>query len=529
MTSATPLGCYFLKEKFLLRGSRRRCGAALLVVLLFVGLAVTYGYAALRTQGVAQAVIRNGLVQAGARQAALTGAMVALKRMHTGSWQGVESTFSAMLDPNSEFVATYTTGDPNLSPDDPRYREYPYRVTVEVVGRSRDPARPQCSAQARLQMVVRLVPRAVAPAPPGWSDLIGFTMCQWRAGACQLQIPFRIAGPVRLRDRLNLANSIAWSSSARWDYCDGLRLLQVWGIGDFRPFVGPVILPYGRQESGVVSLLQIALGVSTTDASSAAAFSWVAVPELVQYRLYQNGKVYSNDILLLNLLAAASLVPNAATNPLGIRVRRGDLSLLGDVLVQGTLLLPGAKSSLFVLGSNNQLQSPPVPDYPEAWHPKEVRVRLPAGIVEESIQVESGGFLGGKGLLLVQKDFVIRKSSQELPSLDWLGNVAAQNISLEPREEWIQTDKWWNQVYTQFRSQSGLGDPNFPRWLQNGYNLRYSPGINIQPLEEGTRPHWCNLTEGLFVPHPEDATPLEAGAPGLRWEVLYLRWLDPPY
>jgi hypothetical protein len=31
------------------------------------------------------------------------------------------------------------------------------------------------------------------------------------------------------------------------------------------------------------------------------------------------------------------------------------------------------------------------------------------------------------------------------------------------------------------------------------------------------------------VPHPEDATPLEAGAPGLRWEVLYLRWLDPPY
>jgi hypothetical protein len=257
-------------------------------------------------------------------------------------------------------------------------------------------------------------------------------------------------------------------------------------------------------------------------------FRGLPCPSSFSIGLYQNGKVYSNDILLLNLLAAASLVPNAATNPLGIRVRRGDLSLLGDVLVQGTLLLPGAKSSLFVLGSNNQLQSPPVPDYPEAWHPKEVRVRLPAGIVEESIQVESGGFLGGKGLLLVQKDFVIRKSSQELPSLDWLGNVAAQNISLEPREEWIQTDKWWNQVYTQFRSQSGLGDPNFPRWLQNGYNLRYSPGINIQPLEEGTRPHWCNLTEGLFVPHPEDATPLEAGAPGLRWEVLYLRWLDPP-
>jgi len=530
MRSATPSRCYFLKAKFPLRGSSRsRDGAALLVVLLFVGLAVTYGYAALRTQGVSQAVVRNGLVQAGARQAALTGAIMALKRMHTGSWQGVDSTFSARVDQNSEFMATYTTGDGELFPDDPRYKEYPYRVTVEVLGRCQDPARPQCSATARLRMVVRLVPRAVAPAPTGWSDLTGFTLCQWRAGTCEMQIPFRVTGPVRLRERLDLANSIAWSSSARWDYCQGLRHLQLWGMGDFRPFSGPVMLPYGRQASGTISLLQIALGVSTMDATSAAVFSWITVPELVQYRLYRNGKLYSSDALLLDSLGAATLSPNPMANPLGIRVREGDLQLLGDVRIEGTLLLRGGKSSLKMSGMNNQLESLPVPDYPEALHAKEIRVRLPAAIVEESIRVEPGGFLGGKGLLLAQKEFSVQKSSQEVASLDWLGNIAAETIRIHPREEWIQSDKWWNQVYTQYQGQISWGDPNFPRWLQNRCGLHYQPGITIRPLQDGTRSHWTNLADGIFIPHPDDVTPLEAGSPGLRWEILSLRWLDPQY
>jgi hypothetical protein len=504
-----------------------RSGAALLVVLLLTGLAMAYAYTALRVQAITGAITRNSSLQAAARQAALSGAFLALQYMSTGSWQGVESTFSRPIDDQSSFVAVFRTGDVDLEPADPRYGEYPYRVTVEVVGQARDLVHNDLVSTARLRLVVRLVPRAVSSNPSGWSDLTSYILCQWRAGTCSLQIPFRAVGPIRLRDQLNLGNSIAWSTNARWDYCQGLRFLQLFGLGDYRPFTGPVLLPYSRQASGTISLLQVALGIDTVDSPTTAIYSWRACPAEFAYRLYPGGQVYWADSLSVDQLSNTTIAPDPLRNPLGVRIRQGNLELQANTQIIGSLLFRGGKSKLGVTGPGNRLESPMIPGYQEPIHPREVRVRLPAAVVEESITVESGGELSGKGLLLVEKDILLRQTTQAAPQLTWSGTLAATNFQIEPRREWVQSETWWNQAYMAFRAQSALGDPNFPRWLQNQRGLTYVPRIRIEALQDGVVTQWFDGSTPLFLPHSGDASPLEAGNPGLRWEVLRMVWLDP--
>ncbi len=500
-----------------------RAGAALLVVLLFTGLAVAYAYAALRTTAVQQAIIRNLSVQYRTRQAAISGIFLALKQMHHSWWEGVDTSFTAAVEDESSFTAVFRAGDPELGPSHPRWEEYPFRVTVEVRGESTDVNSAAVRARSQLRMVVRLVPRQVSSPPTGWSDVVSFTLCQWRSGTCRIQTPCRIAGPVRIRDKLDLANSIEWSSEARWDYLFGLQLLRWVGVGDFRPFNSVVYLPYGRQDSGTVSLLTIALGVMAVDSPAAAVYSWVQLPEVTSYRLYPGGKEYAQIPLHTLSLESIELRPDPLTNPLGLFLCHRDLTFRGNVQIVGHLLLRGNKSALRVVGPQNALMAPALPPYAETPEAGELRVRLPALVAEESLILTEYGELGGKGLLLIQKDLNIAKSSQEFPKMTWEGAIVATNFRIEPRTEWERSDKWWNATYSEFKSQRWWGDGIFPRWLEDTAGLQFQPKVTIVPSPDRTSYHWFPLNEPLFVPHLADSTSLEPGKAGLRWEVLALR------
>lgn len=503
-----------------------RSGAVLVLVLVLTSLAVTYAYTALRMQGVHQAVTCNLVLSYQARQAAISGTFLALKHMHHSWWGGADTSFSQPVDEQSVFTAVFRTGDARLSPASSRWAEYPFRLTVEVRGQSVDSSRPGVVATAGMRMVTRLVPRQVSPAPSGWGELTSFTLCQWRAGTCLLQTPCRFEGLVRIRDRLDLANAIAWSAAARWDYLQGLRLLRQ-SVGDFRPFNSAVYLPYARQDSGTISLLMTALGVLPVDSSVASAFSWVTLPRSFGYTLYPGSRVYTGLALGEESLKQSELGADPLTNPLAIFVRERDLELGGDVRLVGTLFLRGGKSSLKVVGLQNLVSPPIVPPYGEPVQSSELRVRLPAVVTEESLVVHSGGELSGTGIILVQKDFVIRTAPQDPPKFAWVGGVAATNFRVEPRAEWDMPEKWWDATYTTYRNQAVSGDRNFARWLENNAGLKYRPRIVVTPANDRAQFQWFMPPGPLFVPHPADTTPLEPGRAGLRWEVLAASALPP--
>lgn len=508
--------------------SAHRQGAAVLVVFLLTGLAVAYAYAALRIQTIQHAIIRNVLLESTARQGAVTGLFLALKQMHHSWWTGVDTTYSATINEGVQVTASYLQGDPNLTSTDPRWQEYPYRIRIEVTAQATSPSSAAVRCQKRLGMVVRLVPRQVNPTPAGWSELISHTLCQWRAGICQLQTPFRVEGPVRLREKLDIANTIDWSTSARWDWCWSLRSLYWQGQGDFRPFMDTVYLPFSRQQSGTVALLTQAIGVTAIDTGVSAVYSWASVPRTFRYSLFPKGKVYDIPLDERDALQSSQILPDPMTNPLGIFLRVGGLELLGEVRLEGTILLAESQGSLRVKGPNNQLVAPVLPPYPEIPSADEVRVRLPAVIAQHSVVVESDGQLSGSGLILAQNDFTIAKASQDSPIFSWQGNVAATNFRIAPRTQWELPDKVWTQLYTSFRMQSGLGDQIFSRWLEANAGLKFRPKILIRPLADGSSHHWLTSGQSVFVPHPNDTTPMETGNAGLRWEVIRVRAVPSP-
>lgn len=506
----------------------KRSGVALLVVLLLTGLAATYAYAALRIQTIQYAIVRNCLLEAAARQAAVTGLFLALKQMHHSWWPGVDATYSAAIDEGTEVTASYLCGDPLLTSTDPRFAEYPYRVRIELTAQAQMPETPGLRSVKRLAMVVRLVPRQVGPPPTGWSDLTAYTVCQWQAGTCRLQTPFRAEGPVRFREKLELADLIDWSTAARWDWCWGLRLLVWQGQGDFRPFRDTVYLPFSRQASGTLSLLTQALGVVVVDTGVSATYSWVTLPLAFRYRLFAGGKLYEIPASSADSFQATSILPNPVVNPLGILLQTASTELLGDVRIEGTVLLAGGNSVLRIRGVNNRLAAPVFPPYPASVSGEELRVRLPAVVAEKTVVIDSGGQLSGVGLILAAKEFTVAKAGQDAPSLIWEGNIAAVDFRIDPRTEWELPEKTWTQLHSAFRIQSAWGDPIFPRWLEDNAGLRFRPNIVIRPLSDGVATHWLASDQALFIPHPADTTPLESGLAGLKWEVIRLQSLSVP-
>ena len=173
---------------------------ALLVVMLLISMTLGLSYAAVRSQHTAFQIQRNSDRRLLARQAAASGLTMALKKMHTADWAGVDTTLTGSLGTYEGYQVTYRTGDPSLASGDADYEDIPYRVTLLSTGLAADPDNPKHIARHQIRAVVRLVPRALGGEPNGWEKMTSYTVYQWDDGGGDfiVDVPIRVEGPVRI-------------------------------------------------------------------------------------------------------------------------------------------------------------------------------------------------------------------------------------------------------------------------------------------------------------------------------------------
>ncbi len=494
----------------------RRRGVAVLVVMLLLSITLALSYASVRSQYTGLLIHQNAQRRGSARHAAMVGMTMAIKSMHQESWVGVDNAISGTLSENEGYTATFTTGDPSLSEGDPDYDDYPYRVTVVSTGYVIDSDNPARTSQYQIQAVLQLIPRALSDEPDGFEDLSNYSLCQSRSGHAYVNTPVRIAGAVRLRDRLHLGDHLDWSSAARWRYFDDLREAAEAGEPDYRPFNGPVTYPYSSQSSTTRSLLSGALGVEERDGSSSTEFAWPDDDLSQPYRLYPGGKEYSPQVVSV-ILDEVTLEPDPLDNPLGIFVRSGWLLIGHDVSIRGTLVTTGYfYSSVFIGGSDVELlphDLPPVEGEDRA-------VRLPGIVSGDDLYLYGSADLTATGLLLAADDFEIYREDQDDIALSLSGTAVCKDIELWERTDWDHSEWWWDARWEEFDEQLGESDSidDFPEWLEIHYGLKREPQIVIEAEAEPPRYHWYNPENPLFAVHPDDD--------GLRWNLI--RWNENP-
>lgn len=505
-------------ERYLPPGADRRRGVAVLLVLLMLAMVMGLSYAVVQSQFGAVRIQRNAARRELARQAALTGLTLGLKKMHTNQWAGVDTTLSGSLGDYEGFQVTFTTGDPQLAPGDPDYRELPFRVTLLATGYAADPDNPVAVSTHQVQAVVRLVPRALAIEPNQWQTAVGYTIYQWGYGRFEVNVPCRIEGPLRVQTSMNISRGYPWPSGVRWSYLADLNRMRSAGYPDWRPFDGPVRLSYWHQElsePGSINALNVRLGVSTEDFGPWPA-GWTFPGALSGYRLYPGGKQYF-AVSLPGTLENLTLDADPATNPLGLYYRGDEIHVRSNVMIRGTVLIRGASGGrVHVEGRNVRFESVNLPALAGEGQP----VRLPVAVVEDDFRCEPDSQAAIEGMLLIWDELEIKADEQDHMDFTLSGHVAAKEILLRRRDQWGEDQKWWENRHEDFEDQQD--EPNgiawFPEYLRLRDGLDPAPRLKIELDATAARYHWQNPNEPIYVPHADDD--------GLRWELV--SWTDSP-
>lgn len=481
---------------------------ALLIVLLLLSVTLGLSYAAMRSLGTIGMIQRNSDRQAGARQAAITGLTMALKRMHRSDWAGVDTSLAGSLNATDSFRVTYTTGDPRLLSTD---ADQPYRVTLLSTGYSTDPQQTSNAASYQVRAVVRLTPRQLADEPSQWPTMMNYTVYQWRSGDFQCDLPFRVEGPMRIQAMLLPGWNYAWWSDPREQYFKDLNAMRLAGLGDYRPFTGPIKLSDSSQVWGVLTLLNSYLGVSTSNAwdetVSGMDFPWT----MSTYRLYPGGKAYTIP-QLPSTIQNATYGPDPAANPAGLFFRSGSLTIGADTTITGTVFTAGGSGGVItVQGNQVRLNAVNLPALQGSTDP----VQLPVAVVGSGFRVSSGTVLNISGLVVAQYDFTVAQDGQTGITLSHSGKLVAEDVYVNGRTDWAsKSSLWWSACYLAWRAQkdSTFGSKYFPQWLQKNTSLIPAPRLVIKPDTASIRYHWHNPENTIYVANPADG--------GLRWDLL---------
>lgn len=493
---------------------------SLVVVLVVLSVSMALACAVLRTQGATVQLARNTDRQDAARRAALSGLSAAIRRMHVqNEWTGVGTTWSGSLSPTQSFSVTYAAGDTSLASTDPAYAEYPYRVTLTATGYAQDPTYSAAVATYAIRAVVRLVPKKLADPPTGWSALAPYTVYQWLpAGSVpgstfEVEVPCQLGGGVRIRNDLSLCVDYPEDTDARDRLLKDLNSMRAAGLGDHRPLTGTIYLPSGSSSS-VRNLLTQKLGLTITDTSSTDAVSWSHPGAAATYRLYAGGPVYTVPTIAA-ALQNVTLQPDQVTNPAGIFYYPGRLYLNGNVTVRGTLITSTTEGDVFIDGTNVQVQPADLQPLDGMTTP----VQLPVMLLSDDLRVFSGSRGSVQGLVAVWDEVEFFQGPQTSTVFTIEGRLLGKQFFVRGRDEWDQSDLWWQVAYDSFLWSAGQGGtPYFPVWLQSFAGLLYTPRIRVQPPAGTPTYHWNSLANPIYVPADGD--------PGLRWDVV--SWKETP-
>ena len=486
-------------------------GVAVIMVLMLLAMTMGLTYAMVRTQNTAVRIERNADLRRQARQAAMSGLLVGLKKMHTSSWLGVNTTLSGSLSSTQTYSVTFSTGDPTLTSSDSDWTDYPWRVTLLATGKAVDTSNSTRSASHTARAVARLVPRKLATEPSNWSEFTNYTLFQYYPGTFHFNVPFRATGKTRCSWIMTLGYSYDWDENVRDRYLSDLNLWRVASGNDYRPFNGTVYLPYFYQWFGALDQLA-SMGV-TTSSLGMATYSAATIPSSDTYRLYPGGKYYSVETLPQEC-RNVRYTPNPSSNPLGIFARSGNVYLYNNVTIQGTMLVRNS-GDVYVAGSNVTLTPYSMPALSSNLSRS---IQLPVLLGGDDLYIQPGAAGKLQGMAAVAGDFQINEDEQSGINLEMLLRVAAQNFYIYGRSNFNLTHAQWNAYYNAFTDQYSTGIKYFPAWLAQHTSLNPVPRLVITPDPESPYYHWNNLQTGIYVAGASDG--------GLRWEIV--SWTDAP-
>ena len=487
---------------------RQRRGMALLMVLLLLSLTLGLSYAAMRSQSTVGMIQRNSDRGASARQAAITGLTMALKKMHRNDWAGVDTSLSGTLSGTESYLVTYTTGDSRLSAGDP---DQPYRATLLSTGYALDSEQPQCIATYRVRAVVKLIPRKLADEPADWSGMLAYTVYQWTAGSFTMMVPSRIEGPVCIQSALDLRSGYPWTTDVYKHYQEGLNGMRLAGQPDYRPFNGPLAINLSAQSGETKDVVQQTLQLTTIDTPARTISSVVFPSALSTYRLYPGGKAYTIP-QLPPTLQSATYQADPATNPAGLFSRAGAITVYDNTTINGTLVTTANSGGrIYILGRQVRFAPVNLPPLQGTTQP----VQLPAVVSGDAFRVGVNADVAVTGVLAAYLDFQVDSDSQADISMVHLGNLIARNITFYGRSDWPPWSFFWDWEYYAFHAQenNANGIKYFPQWLQWDWGADPKPRLTIKPNPASIRYHWHNPQNTIYVADPSDG--------GLRWDLLY--------
>jgi hypothetical protein len=194
-----------------------------LIVLALISITLALSYAMMRSQSVNVQIQDNLGRQDDARQAALAGMAIALRKMHEADWGGVTSVVEGHVSDRDSYRVTYATGDESLTADDPEYDEYPFRVTLMSTGVSVDLDNPGIRAEHQVRAVVQLIRRQLSATPANWGQLqqaddgTPLTIYQWGNVGVPVDVPLRVEGGALLQGALRLGADYDWVDNRPFD------------------------------------------------------------------------------------------------------------------------------------------------------------------------------------------------------------------------------------------------------------------------------------------------------------------------
>lgn len=184
---------------------RKRPGMAVIMVLGLLAITLAFSYAMIRSSSTSASIQRNSGRRGDARQAAMSGVSAALRKIHQDDWAGVGTSLSGTLSATESYQVTYSLGDPSLSPSNPDWEDYAYRVTIDSIGYASAPTQPTLVSKHKIRVVVHLAPELMSAEPTDWATFQQYTVFQARDREFRLELPARIEGPVRIQGEVKLA------------------------------------------------------------------------------------------------------------------------------------------------------------------------------------------------------------------------------------------------------------------------------------------------------------------------------------
>ena len=468
-----------------------RHGASLVIVMIAISMSMALTYAALSSQSRGVQVRQNVNRREMARQAAESGAAIALNQLQSAAWSGVSSVRSESL--GSDLIGTtsckieYFTIDGQKSPT-----AYPtgqgkttlsgssaffnstsnglsttsastaaiatrqaFQVLIRSTGQWASLADPLDFVTESVEVGVELQPRIpgrqvlapdISQATDVFASNAGYDTIQnyalfTSAGSSgspslTLEPGQRIDGMTWLRKGISIFNGPRWSNSVCDAFLQSTGSQYTTGSGGTisllhpHPFGGSITNANTFTATEVADLTK--LNVPHVTVASSPTTPSITFSNWKTYQLFQGGFTYDAEILSSSTLSGVVLRPSLR-NPLGVFYHEGALTIHDTVVVQGTIVCSG---KITFTGTNVLLESVNWRDSSggELVSNGALFPRMPA-IVAQSIVLSSGTRASIEGAVLLTGTLTGADGSYDFVNgteLDLSGSQATSNPIRQP-------------------------------------------------------------------------------------------------